>query len=436
MTEPGGITLDFGDQKTLDASLSEAVRGLQESGILRITRQVRAMLARGETVVNLTVGDFDPRYFPIPRELSTALQNAVARGETNYPNPEGIPALRQAISDYVYRTAGVRYPLDAIVVCSGGRPVLYGAFRAVINPGDKVLFSVPSWQNDSYALLMKGESIAIEASAQTGFQPTIDQFRPHLGDAAMICICSPGNPAGSVMARQQLVDILEAVVEENRSREESGKRPLFILHDQMYGSLVTRGQTHYYPAALVPECVRYLISADGVSKAYAGTGLRLGWMLVAPAVGARIRDLLSHAGAWAPRPEQAATAEFLCNAEAIANFRKEMDERLGERLNAMHAGFSALKAKGYPVDCINPQGAIYFSAQFKLHGKSVGGKKVETDDDIRNILLERAGMAVVPFQAFGVQGNTGWFRLSAGAVSLNELEELFPRIEALLDEIS
>src|SRR4051794_28877422 len=176
------ITLDFGDQKSLDASLSTAVRGLQESGILRITRQVRGMLARGETIVNLTVGDFDPRYFPIPNELSEALQAAVARGETNYPNPEGIPALRQAISDYVFRTSGVRYPLDSIVVCSGGRPVLYGAYRAVIDPGDKVLFSVPSWQNDSYAWLTGGESIVVEGSAETGFQPTMEQIRPHLGE--------------------------------------------------------------------------------------------------------------------------------------------------------------------------------------------------------------------------------------------------------------
>ncbi len=116
--------LDFGDQRSLDAALSEKVKGLQESGILRITRQVRGMLSRGENVVNLTVGDFDPRYFPIPRRLSELLQGAIARGETNYPNPEGLPVLRQAISDYVFRTAGVRYPLDAIVVCSGGRPVL------------------------------------------------------------------------------------------------------------------------------------------------------------------------------------------------------------------------------------------------------------------------------------------------------------------------
>ena len=429
------IQLDFGDQATLDASLSAQVRGLQESGILRITRQVRAMLARGETVINLTVGDFDPRYFPIPRQLAEAIQNAIARGETNYPNPEGLPVLRQSISDYVARTAGVRYPLDAIVVCSGGRPVLFGAYHAIVNRGDKVLFSVPSWQNDSYSWLTGGEAIVIEATRETGFQPTIDQFRPHLSEAAMLCICTPGNPTGTVMSRQQLEDILTATVEENRRRESEGKRPLFILHDQMYGALVTRGQEHYYPAALVPECARWLISADGVSKAYAGTGLRLGWMLVPPAVGSRIRDLLSHAGAWAPRAEQAAVAEFLCDAGAIAEFRKEMDARLAERLNSMHEGFEELKSAGYPVDSINPQGAIYFSACFLLHGKSIDGQRISTDEDIRKLLLERAGAAVVPFQAFGVRGETGWFRLSAGAVSMDEIRQLFPRIRTLLDKI-
>jgi aspartate aminotransferase len=158
-------------------------------------------------------------------------------------------------------------------------------------------------------------------------------------------------------------------------------------------------------------------------------------MLVAPAVGARIRDLLSHAGAWAPRAEQAGVAEFLGDADAIAEFRTEMDARLAERLNAMHAGFEELKKAGYPVDSINPQGAIYFSAQFRLHGKSAGGARIETDEDIRNLLLERAGAAVVPFQAFGVRGNTGWFRLSAGAVSMDEIHELFPRIRMLLDEV-
>lgn len=427
--------LDFGDQKSLDAALSDCVRGLQESGILKITRQVRGMIARGETVVNLSVGDFDPRYFPIPRKLAQGIQDAVARGETNYPNPEGLPVLRQAISDYVFRTAGVRYPLDAIVVCSGGRPVLYGAYRAIVNPGDKVVFSVPSWQNDAYSWLTGAKSVVIEATLDTGFQPTVEQFRPHLADAAMICICSPGNPTGTVMTEQQLGDILRAVVEENRGREANGRRPIFVLHDQMYGALVSKGQRHFYPAALVPESARYVISADGVSKAYAGTGLRVGWMLVAPAVGARIRDLLSNAGAWAPRPEQVGVAAFLCDADAIAEFRVEMDARLAERLGAMREVFEELKNAGYPVDSINPQGAIYFSAQFRLHGKSIDGRKLVTDEDIRSLLLERAGAAVVPFQAFGVRGENGWFRLSAGAVSLDEIRSLTQRIRALLDEV-
>ena len=101
----------------------------------------------------------------------------------------------------------------------------------------------------------------------------------------------------------------------------------------------------------------------------------------------------------------------------------------------MHAGFEELKAAGYPVDSINPQGAIYFSAQFRLHGKSVEGQKIETDENIRSLLLERAGAAMVPFQAFGVRGDTGWFRLSAGAVSMDEIRSLFPRLRSLLDQV-
>jgi aspartate aminotransferase len=436
MTESEAGTLDFGDQGSLDAGLSDIAHGLRESGILRITRHVRGMLARGEKVVNLTVGDFDPRYFPIPQKLAEEIQAAVGRGETNYPTPEGMLPLRQAISDYVYRTAGVRYPVDAIVVCSGGRPVLYGAYRAILNPGDKVLYSVPSWQNDAYSWLTKAESIEVEARRETGFQPTLQQLAPHLSKAAMLCLCSPGNPTGTVMTEEQLTAILKAVVAENRTREAEGRRPLFVLHDQMYGALVTEGQKHTYPAAAVPEVARYLISADGVSKAYAGTGLRLGWMLVPPAIGARIRDLLSHAGAWAPRAEQMAVAKFLNDPEAIAEFRKEMDARLRERLTALHEGFQEMEQDGYPVSSINPQGAIYFSAQFQLHGQTFDGKKLETDDDIRILLLEQAGIAVVPFQAFGVRGNTGWYRLSVGAVAMDEIREMFPRIRSLLDSVS
>jgi len=270
---------------------------------------------------------------------------------------------------------------------------------------------------------------------ETGFQPTLQQLAPHLGEAALLCLCSPGNPTGTVMSAVHLTEVLQAVVAENRKRESASRRPLFVVHDQMYGALVSRGQKHTYAAAAVPESARYVIAADGVSKAFAGTGLRLGWMLAAPAVAARIRDLLSHAGAWAPRAEQLGVANFLNDTQAVAEFREEMDARLAERLRAMYDGFQALEDDGYSVASINPQGAIYFSACFGLHGRRYDGKSIDTDTDIRLLLLEHAAVAVVPFQAFGIRADTGWFRLSAGAVSLQEIRDMFPRIRALLDKV-
>ena len=124
MTLRGTGELDFGDQSSLDSALSRVARGLNESGILRVTRQVRGMLARGEKVANLTVGDFDPRYFPIPKKLADEIQAAIGRGETNYPTPEGMLPLREAISEFVYRNAGVRLFGQRTVLKTPTRPLV------------------------------------------------------------------------------------------------------------------------------------------------------------------------------------------------------------------------------------------------------------------------------------------------------------------------
>ena len=171
---------------------------------------------------------------------------------------------------------------------------------------------------------------------------------------------------------------------------------------------------------------------DGISKAFASTGLRVGWVLAAPAVVARMRDLIGHVGAWAPRAEQVAVAEFLLDTPAVEGYRREMDARVRERLEALYAGFSAMRAEGLPVDCVNPQGAIYLSLRLDLIGKTVAGTTVKSNEAIRRLLLEKAGLAVVPFQAFGLQEETGWFRLSVGAVSMDEIASMFPRLRALL----
>ncbi|MCC7131407.1 MAG: aminotransferase class I/II-fold pyridoxal phosphate-dependent enzyme, partial [Gemmatimonadales bacterium] len=144
-TAPAG--LDFGNPTELDRSLSAMVRRLRGSVILKIAAEVRGMIAAGKPVCNLTVGDFDPKQFPIPGKLLAGVRGALERGETNYPPSEGLLPLRNAVVDYVEREQGVRYPVESVLIASGGRPVVYAAFRAILDEGDTVIYSVPSWNN-------------------------------------------------------------------------------------------------------------------------------------------------------------------------------------------------------------------------------------------------------------------------------------------------
>jgi aspartate aminotransferase len=173
---------------------------------------------------------------------------------------------------------------------------------------------------------------------------------------------------------------------------------------------------------------RYTIFVDGISKAFAATGVRVGWGVGPKAVIAAMRDILGHVGAWAPRAEQVATAELLRNDAALDAFVHTHKAGLQARLDALHEGFARMTRAGLPVRDIPPQGAIYLSVQFDL----VGRRGLRTNDDVRKYLLEEAGFAVVPFQAFGLHGENGWFRLSVGAVSLRDIEEALPRVEAAL----
>jgi aspartate aminotransferase len=429
-------TPDFGDQAYLDASLSRLVNGLPTSAILKISNEIRTLVTSGRNVVNLSVGDFDPKYFPIPEKLLHGIQNALASGATNYPPPPGLLSLRQSVSDYVERACGVRYPVDSILIASGGRPILFGAYHTVVSPGDTVVYSVPSWQNEAYIWLSEAKAVILQAKSENGFQPTLDELAPHLRSARLICLCSPGNPTGTAMCPEMLRCILEAVVSENERRRRVGnERALFVLYDQIYGAMRVRNNQHRYAAALVPKSAPYVMSMDGVSKAFAGTGVRVGWLLAAPAIARKMGELLSHVGTWAPHAEQVGTAELLADVDSIQRYRDEMDYKIHERLVATYTGFAAMREEGLPVDCIYPDGAIYVSLQLRLRGKRIGGHTVENNEMIRSLLLERAGVAVVPFQAFGLQDETGWFRLSVGAVSMQDIAELFPRVRALLSEV-
>jgi len=430
------MQLEFGDKQRIDASLSERARGLIGSEILKIAAEIREMVRAGRQVCNLTVGDFNARYFPIPDSMLHGITRALANGNTNYPPSDGVLELRQAVADYVARERGVRYPIESILIAGGARPILYAAYRCVLDPGDKVVYSVPSWNNNHYTWISAAEGAVIPTRAEDGFMPTVDALRPHLGDARLICLNSPSNPTGTVIDAGALRAITEAVVEENRRRDAAGRANLFLLYDEVYGSLVFDDLEHHHPCKLVPQAAPWVIALDGISKAFAGTGLRVGWLTAAPSVTARLKDLIGHMGAWAPRAEQVAVAGFLRDEPALDSFRGQMTVRVRDRLGALYQGFEAMKSDGYPVDCISPQGAIYLSLHADVVGRTFEGRSLDCNETIRRLLLDRAGVAVVPFQAFGLREDTGWFRISVGAVSLDEIEQVFPRLRGLFDGIS
>ncbi len=142
------ITSRLADSPHADAPLSRLADGVVGSEILRIAGQIRALVAAGTPVCNLTVGDFNPAYFPIPDALLAGIRDALAAGQTNYPPSDGVLPLREAIVRFYDRGLGLRYPVDAVLVASGARPLLYAAYRTLLDPEDVAVYPVPSWNNN------------------------------------------------------------------------------------------------------------------------------------------------------------------------------------------------------------------------------------------------------------------------------------------------
>ena len=409
-----------------DASLSTLAQGLVGSEVLKIASEVRALIASGRSVANLTVGDFSPSEFRIPRLLESLIAENLAAGKTNYPPSDGELELRKSVVDLMRDRFGLTYPLESTLIAGGARPIIFAAYAAVVDRGDKVVYPTPSWNNNHYTYLSGGVPVELVVGADTNFMPTAEMIRPHVRDARMIAVCTPLNPTGTVMAKSEVEAIARLVVEENERRADAGERPLFLLWDQVYWMLTFGENRHWAPPQVVPESAAYTIFVDGISKAFAATGLRVGWTVAPPAVTARMRDIIGHVGAWAPKAEQLAVAAFLRQKDEIAAFHDTMIRELRLRLDALYDGLLAMRREGLPVNAITPQGAIYLSAQFDLV------HRFGTNEAIRKFLLEEAGFAVVPFQAFGLKREDGWFRLSAGAVSLRDIEDGLQRVRAAL----
>jgi aspartate aminotransferase len=381
------------------------------------------------------VGDFDPSIFPIPKELEEAIITAYRKHFTNYPTAEGNLDLREAILSYMRETQGLDYGTNEILVAAGGRPLIYGTFRAICDKGDKVIYPVPSWNNNHYTHFVGGEHIVIEAKAENNFMLTADEIRPFIKDATLLSLCSPQNPTGTTFRKHELEDICDMVLEENHRRKE-GKKKLFIMYDQMYWQLTHGDTIHYDPVSLRPAMRNYTIFIDAISKAFASTGVRVGWCLGPAHVINKMKAILTHVGAWAPMAEQKAVAHYLGQQDNIQKYLSHFKSELEQRLNLIYEGFMALKNEGLPVDVIAPEAAIYLTIKLDLVGKTTqDGKLLSSQHVVTAYLLNEARLAVVPFYAFGASGDSAWYRLSVGTCKKEEISEMIGQLRQALKRV-
>lgn len=412
--------------------VSQMAENLIGSEIIKLAGEINQKIKAGAHIYNFTIGDFDPAVFPIPDALNQAIQDAYAKGHTNYPAANGLTELREAVSEFMEQYAGLRYSPEDILIAGGARPLIYAIYQTLLDPGDKVIYAVPSWNNNHYCHLTRTEGIELQVDAENNFMPTADMIAPHIQEASLVAVCSPLNPTGTVFDKASLESICDLILTENHRRGPDQK-PVYLMYDQIYWMLTFGNTLHVDPVSLRPEMRPYTIFVDGLSKAFAATGVRVGWGFGPRHIIDKMKSILGHVGAWAPKAEQVASATFLRDKEAVRTYLTAFRSEIFYRLEGLYLGFMRLKAAGHPVDCIHPQAAIYLTIRLDLKGKiTADGVKLQSTRDVTAYVLEKAGLAVVPFYAFGASEDSSWYRLSVGTCRKEEVEAAISALEKAL----
>eukprot|EP00051_Salpingoeca_urceolata_P021982 m.351705 g.351705 ORF g.351705 m.351705 type:complete len:447 (-) comp19898_c1_seq5:1446-2786(-) len=411
------------------------VESLAISKIIQLSARIKELQAEGKTVYNLTLGDFSPQYFPMPDRLKELIIQAYKDNLTSYAPASGLLELRESVTKYLERFQHVQYTADEVIVTSGARAGIFLATQALVGPADKIVYAVPSWNTKSYGALTAGVSIVLDASPDNGFMPLPEQLEPHIADASLIALCSPLNPSGTVMSRKTVEAITEMVIAENKRRDTQGRRRLYVLFDMIYWNLTYRGE-FVSPVQVDSRMKEFTICIDGISKCFASTGVRVGWAVGPAHVIGRMKALLGHMGAWAPKPEQWATAKFLCEFDVVEAYLADTRGKVHARLQALAAGIQALKSEGLPCDCIPPAAAMYLTVKFPLVGRHTSdGKAIANVEDQSKWLLENASLGIVPFNAFGAT-TTEWYRISVGTIDLDDIDLIISDLRTALKTLT
>jgi aspartate aminotransferase len=415
--------------------VSHKAATLTGSEIIALSAEINERRKNGEKIFNLTIGDFDPQVFPIPQPLEDFIIGEYRGKQTNYPSGDGMPELREALSNFIRTRGGLDYKASEFMIAGGARPLIYATFQALLNPGEAVVYPEPSWNNNHYVHLTDGSHVRLATTPEENFMPSASHLEGKLGNAALVALCSPLNPTGTVFNAEQLGGICDLILAENKRRG-TDEKPVYLMYDQIYWMLTFGDTKHLDPVSLRPEMRPYTIYIDGLSKCFSATGVRVGWAFGPVEVINRMKAIMSHIGAWAPKAEQLASAKFINDTKAVDEYMAWFLPAVLLRLNGFYDGLKKLKSEGHKVDAISPQAAIYLTVQFDLIGKqTVEGNMLETNKDVHRYLMNEAKVALVPFSAFGAPPSSSWYRLSVGTVKENEISLIIDSLAAALGKL-
>jgi aspartate aminotransferase len=390
--------------------LAESLGRIQPSPTIAVTQKARDLKAAGRDVIGLGAGEPD---FDTPDNIKEAAIAAIKRGETKYTAVEGIPELRKAIAAKFKRENGLDYKVEQTFVAPGGKMIIYNAMLATLNPGDEVIVPAPYWVSyPDIVLLGDGKPVIVDMPIENGFR-----LSPEALDKAItpktkwIIFNQPSNPTGACYTREQLKALTDVLM----------KHPhVWILTDDMYEHLVYGGFQFSSIAQVEPRLYERTLTMNGVSKAYAMTGWRIGYCGGPEPLIKAMTKLQSQTVSNPTSISQWAAVEALSGTQDfIPKFQKAFEERrdlVVSMLNQAHG-----------IECPKPEGAFYvYPSIRKLIGKAApSGKTIATDEDFAGELLEAEGVAVVHGAAFGL---SPFFRISY-ATSTEVLEDACRRIQ-------
>lgn len=394
--------------------LSRLASQVQASTTMAIDALAKQMKADGVDVIGFGAGEPD---FNTPDHIKAAAVQAIADNVTRYTPASGTVQLKQAVCSRMKEDCGLEYKPSQVVVSSGAKHCVYIALRALVNPGDEVILPAPFWV--SYLELIKmvgGTPVIVTAQESAGFKMTAQQLQESITPKTKALILNnPSNPTGMVYSREELLALAQVCIEHD----------VYIISDEIYYSLLYDGMKFTSVASLGEEIRKHTILINGVSKAYAMTGWRIGYALADEAVAKVMSNYLSHSTGSPCAISQAASVAALNGPQdEVETMRQAFEERRNYIVTRMN------QIEG--VSCIKPEGAFYVMMNIeKLLGKTICGEIICTSDDFCSAFLKHGLVATVPCSGFGAPNFVRW----SYATSMENIHKGLDRLEQFLSGV-